>query len=273
MTWPSVDAVAAILEQVAAEEVMPRFRNLQAADVTDKGGGDLVTRADAEAERAITQALTALLPGSLVVGEEAAHADAGIIARIGGEQPVWILDPLDGTNNFAKGNELFAVMAALTMRGESVLAAVHMPTRGATAVAERGSGAFLAGRRLRAAPARPLATLHASVHTGYLPERLKPHMRGAAKAFASNEEMYCAGRVYVALAEGALDAALFWRTKPWDHAMGALILEEAGGHAAFADGAAYRPTHQGRTGLMAASSQETWAVVRDLLFPDGPSAD
>lgn len=273
MSLPEPDRVAAILEQVAAEEVTPRFRNLAAGDVTDKGGGDLVTRADAEAERRLTAALADLLPGSLVVGEEAAHGDPGILVRLSGEAPVWIIDPLDGTNNFAKGNELFAVMVALVVGGETVMGVIHMPTRGDTACAERGSGAFIGARRLATTAPVAAAQMRASVHTGYLPETLKPRLRAVAATFRSNEEMYCAGRVYVALAEGALDGALFWRTKPWDHAMGTLILAEAGGIAAFADGLAYRPLQSGRLGLMASSGPETWQSLRDRLFPDGQPAD
>jgi len=268
MTLADPEKLVAALEAVAAEEITPRFRNLQAGEVSDKGGGDFVTRADEESERKLTRILAGLLPGSVVVGEEAAHADPAVIGRIAGDAPVWIIDPLDGTNNFAQGNELFAVMAALVVKGESVLGAIHMPTRGQTAVAEAGSGAFMSGARLKAAAPRPLAQMRASIHTNYLPEDIKPRFKAAAKAFGSNEEIYCAGRVYVGLAEGALDGALFWRTKPWDHAMGTLILREAGGVDGFADGSAYKPTEQGRYGLIAASGRETWRLTRDQLFPE-----
>jgi len=259
--------LVAALEQVAAEEITPRFRNLKAGDVTDKGGGDFVTRADEESERKLTRILSGVLPGSVVVGEEAAHADPDIILRIAGEAPVWIIDPLDGTNNFAKGSDLFAVMAALVVKGRSVLGAIHMPTRGETAVAEEGGGAFLNGRRLQSAAPRPIAQMRASIHTQYLPETVKPRLKDAATGFGSNEEIYCAGRVYVGLAEGALDSALFWRTKPWDHAMGTLILREAGGADGFADGTPYKPTDRERYGLIAASGPETLRLTRERLFP------
>lgn len=267
MTPVKPQSLGQTLEMIAAEEITPRFRNLLDTEISDKGGGDFVTKADEESERRLTQILKDLLPGSLVVGEEAAHADPTIISRIAGEAPVWIIDPLDGTNNFARGNELFAVMAALVVGGESVIGAIHMPTRGLTALAERGSGAFMESRRLRTAPPRPAAEIRASVHTGYLPEDIKPRIAACAKTYQSNEEMYCAGRVYVALAEGAIDGALFWRTKPWDHAMGTLILREAGGVDGFGNGEPYRPTMTGRYGLIATSGAQTFALLRDGLFP------
>jgi fructose-1,6-bisphosphatase/inositol monophosphatase family enzyme len=264
------DKVVAAIESIAAEEILPRFRNLAKGDITDKGGGDFVTRADEETERRLTDFLKDLLPGSLVVGEEAAHGDPGVLEHLQDEGAVWVIDPLDGTNNFARGSELFASMVALVMKGESVFGAIHMPTRGMTATAEHSSGAFMAGARLKTAAPRPLCEFRASVHTGFIPDTLKTQIKSAAKSFLSNEQIYCAGRVYVALAEGTLDGALFWRTKPWDHAMGTLILREAGGTEGFADGSPYRPTEQGRTGLVAASGQETWKALRDTLFNQGP---
>jgi fructose-1,6-bisphosphatase/inositol monophosphatase family enzyme len=260
--------VVEALETIAAEEITPRFRNLAKSDITDKGGGDFVTRADEEAEKRLTKFLKELLPGSLVVGEEAAHADERVLERLQDEGAVWVIDPLDGTNNFARGNDLFASMVALLVKGESVFGAIHMPTRDLTAVAERGQGAFMGGQRLKTASPRAASEFRASVHTGYLPTEIKEPVKAAAKSFLNNEQTYCAGRVYVGLAEGALDGALFWRTKPWDHAMGTLILREAGGAEGFADGSPYKSTRQGRTGLIAASGPETWKTLRDKLFPN-----
>ncbi len=268
MTSVSPERVGALLEEVAQAVVLPRFRNLESTDITDKGGGDLVTRADEESEALLAKALTALLPGSVVVGEEAVHGDASILKRLSEDAPVWIIDPLDGTNNFARGNELFAVMAALVVRGETELGAIHLPTRGETALAVPGGGAYLSGRRLHAAPPRPLAEMRGSVHTVYLPEPLRAQMSEAATGLRSNEEIYCCGQVYVALADGAIDGALYWRTKPWDHAMGALILKEAGGVTAFPEGAPYRPTDLDRYGLVAASGPQTWRRLRDALYPE-----
>lgn len=268
MSLADPERVGTLLAEVAEAVILPRFRNLQDSDISDKGGGDLVTKADHEAEDRLTHALAALVPGSVVVGEEAVAADARIVERISGDAPVWIIDPLDGTNNFAKGSDLFAVMAALTVKGQTVLGAIHLPVQGVTALAEQGSGAFLNGRRAQTARARNAGRLRGSVHTKYLPEPLRTRARAAVASFASNEEVYCCGQVYVGLAEGRVDAALYWRTNPWDHAMGELILAEAGGRIAYPDRSPYEPAVQGRKGLIAASGPETWQLLRDALFPE-----
>jgi fructose-1,6-bisphosphatase/inositol monophosphatase family enzyme len=273
MRAPTPETVARLIVEIAAEEVVPRFRNLAKGEVLEKGRGDIVTRADHETERRLTRALKELVPGSDVVGEEAAHDDPSIVDKIAQGGVVWVVDPLDGTSNFARGSERFAVMVGLVVEGEAVAGWIHIPTRGVTAIAERGQGAYIAARKLAVARERPLSAMRASVHTGFLPKEIKSQVNDAIRRLGSNEQIYCAGQVYVGLAEGELDGALFWRLKPWDHVMGMLILEEAGGFGALYDGTVYRPTLKDRYCLLAASSRTTWQALRDLLLPpDSPLA-
>jgi fructose-1,6-bisphosphatase/inositol monophosphatase family enzyme len=124
-----LDEVGDLIREVAATVVLPRFRRLDDDDVQVKAPGDLVTVADQEAEVALTAGLTALLPGSLVLGEEAVAADPDVLRRVDDQGAVWIVDPVDGTNNFAAGKTPFAVMVALVRGGEPaaswILAAAH----------------------------------------------------------------------------------------------------------------------------------------------------
>ena len=102
------------MREVAAEAILPRFKKLAESDIRPKGGrGDFATTADLEAERLLVLQLTALWPGSLVVGEEASAAAPALVEAIAGSGPVWIVDPLDGTHNFAQGIPHFAVIVAL----------------------------------------------------------------------------------------------------------------------------------------------------------------
>ena len=112
-------AVAAILRDVGRAEIMPLFRKLQAVDVRSKTGPlDLVTVADERAETAIAAALTQRFPGCAVVGEEAASADPALLHRLGDADLTFVVDPIDGTSNFAAGLPLFGVMVAALRRGE-----------------------------------------------------------------------------------------------------------------------------------------------------------
>src|SRR3954466_2597087 len=110
---PLVDAVAAVMGEVARTIILPRYKQLAEGEVRAKTHpADFVTIADEESERALTESLTALVPGSIVVGEEAVAADPTVLERLLHHDPLWIVDPIDGTANFVNGNPAFAVMVA-----------------------------------------------------------------------------------------------------------------------------------------------------------------
>ncbi|HIJ39414.1 MAG TPA: inositol monophosphatase, partial [Rhodospirillaceae bacterium] len=113
------NAVAKIINEVAEQAILPFFNRLSPDDVREKRPGDLVTIADTTAERLLTERLTVLLPGSVVVGEESVAGDARTLELLSGTRPVWIIDPVDGTGNFAKGSPVFAVIVALVMKGQT----------------------------------------------------------------------------------------------------------------------------------------------------------
>lgn len=263
-----VDRVAAILQEVAAEVVAPRFANLADADVDEKAPNELVTTADTEAEALLSRRLGELLPGVPVVGEEASAAEGEPPYDLIGEAPrVWLVDPLDGTSNFVAGSSDWGVMAALVAQGQTVLSWIWRPVDGRLYVAERGSGAWAGGRRLerREAPAEA-AELRGGVLRRFLDASVRTTVDRNARRFAGVTTGRMAAAVeYPLIAEGHQDFAVFGRTLPWDHAPGALLVEEAGGVAWRHDGTPYRPD-QTTSGLLVAAGEAAWATVRaDLL--------
>ena len=227
---PPFETVDAIIREVAADEIMPRFRELAAHEITEKNPGDLVTAADIEAEARLTEALGALVPGSVVVGEEAAEDDPGILRALGGEAPVWIVDPLDGTRNFAEGRACFAVIVAYCRGCETLAGWIHDPVAGVTAWTAAGEGAWMAEKRLSAAPSASIAKMRGSLGRKF---RKRLEDRGESRPGsvpASMTRIGCVGREYMDLAQGHLHFAQYaQRLKPWDHAAGVLLHREAGG--------------------------------------------
>ena len=235
MTLVDSNRVAAVIRAVAEEAVLPRFRNLAAGDIKEKTGpADLVTIADTESERLLTAALTQLLPGSTVVGEEAVAADDSVLDRLAGEAPVWILDPVDGTAMFAKGDQGFSMIIALVVAGRTVAGSIHDPVPNRTAYAAVGEGAWLDGKPMRVAADRPIAEMTGGVWWRQPPSRSAPKVR-------KTRNPYSAGLGYMELASGELDFAVFRRLNPWDHAAGVLMHLEAGGTAKLVDGTALPP--------------------------------
>ena len=139
------------MRETSAEVIEPRFAALSPADVRSKAAGELVTIADIEAEELLTRILTGLLPGALVVGEEACATDPRLLDGLGAAQ-AWLVDPLDGTANFVEGSDDWAVMVALCEEGRTVASWIWQPTSETMYTAEAGCGAARNGVSLGVTP-------------------------------------------------------------------------------------------------------------------------
>ncbi|GAA4596986.1 fructose-1,6-bisphosphatase/inositol monophosphatase family enzyme [Actinoplanes octamycinicus] len=265
-----LDRVSDLIREVAQTVVLPRFQRLAADEVHQKSPGDMVTIADQESERALTRGLTALLPGSVVVGEEAVAADPSVRDRIGAGGAVWIVDPVDGTNNFAAGLTPFCVMVALVRDGVTTASWILDVVEDRLTLAEAGSGAFRDGVRLKTRADAPVAgDLHGVISRKYFPDDFRDQVDAHADQLGGyTNGRHCAGYEYPAIATDRQQFAMFWRILPWDHAPGTLIVRESGGVARHLDGAEYLPTNQ-RRGLLVAANEEIWQTVHGTLFPDG----
>jgi fructose-1,6-bisphosphatase/inositol monophosphatase family enzyme len=257
-------AVEALLRDVATEIVMPRFRALNADQISEKSPGDLVTIADQESEIQLAEGLADILPEAQIVGEEATAADPNLLNRLD-DGLIWLIDPIDGTSNFAEGISPFALMIALLDNGVREGGWIYDPVANRLCHALRGQGAFVDHKPIQASEtgaAHPVAALATRFMT---PEkRSDVEMRAAGKLTIAPIPR-CAGDQYPQLVLGQADIALFERALPWDHAAGALFLEEAGGIICRTDGRAY-VTGDGGTGLLGASSQRLWDDAARILF-------
>ncbi|HEX6686176.1 MAG TPA: inositol monophosphatase family protein [Candidatus Limnocylindrales bacterium] len=262
-----IDQVVTVLREVAEELVLPRFRNLAEGDISEKAPGDLVTIVDRESEAALGKRLAGLLHGSLVVGEEAVSEDHRVLERIGDPGPVWVIDPIDGTGNFAAGREPFALMVALLRGGRPVLSVIYEPVPGTVATAEAGAGAYLDGERMTLDHS-PLEVgdLVASVHTRYLPETLREEVGARLPRLgAVLPSRHCAGHDYPELVRGGHHFVLYWKSLPWDHAPGALLVREAGGVVRHFDGSQYDPALP-HPGLLVCRDDEVYALAKSALL-------
>lgn len=248
--------MAALLRRVATEAILPRYRKLAAGDIVEKAPDDLVTIADREAEAMLTEGLQAIIPGLPIVGEEAAHADPRVLERLSGD--CWVVDPLDGTHNFAHGKRPFGILVAMASAGEAHTGWIYDVLSGRLCIAHRGKGAFIDGERVVARTSGESPPI-AAVSTMFMDQaerarvvaEVTPHYRIV-------EIPRCAAEQYPRLALGTNDVSIFNRTLAWDHAAGALWLNETGGKAARPDGSAYRVDEGDRTGLLGAASPALW---------------
>ncbi|WRZ89662.1 inositol monophosphatase [Streptomyces sp. NBC_01007] len=255
------------IRKAAAAEIMPRFRQLAAHEIDQKSGPyDLVTDADRLAEKYLTEALTALLPGSVVVGEEAVHADPASYEAIRGTAPVWIVDPVDGTRQFVHGDSGFCTLVALVLDGVVHASWTYAPARDEFAVAVRGRGAVLDGVPLRSGSPEPGRDLDiATSHPDYTTDEQKRALLGLRVEGVVPRPCGSAGLEYLAIARGELDAVAFSWEAAWDHAAGLLLVEEAGGAHLTLRGEPFRVTGGNPLPFTAARDEATARRVKALL--------
>ncbi|WP_298194142.1 inositol monophosphatase family protein [Novosphingobium sp.] len=245
--------IAALLRRVAAEAILPRYQTLAAHEVIAKAVNDMVTIADTEAEVLLAEGLAGILPEAAIVGEEAVHADPTLSARLDSGL-CWIIDPVDGTNNFAAGKPPFGIILALSDGGETQSGWIYDPLQDRLCIAHKGKGAFVNGERVMARPTGETPPI-AAISTVFLDPAARAAVQQRIAPFYTLVDIpRCAAEQYPRLALGVNDISVFERTLPWDHAAGVLFVNEAGGMAARPDGSAYRTDQHGQKGLFAASS-------------------
>jgi myo-inositol-1(or 4)-monophosphatase len=203
-----------------------------------KGEFDLVTEADRASEKLVVERLRSYFPSHTIVAEEGGGHESSSEYR-------WFVDPLDGTTNFAHSFPMFNVTLGLERAGELVAGVIYDPIRQEMFTAERGGGAYLNNRRIRASHVRQLGDSLAS--TGF-PSRKRHHnvnIHFYYQLAMASHGVRRTGSAAIDLAYvacGRLD--FFWEfgLKPWDMAAGSLLVQEAGGRVSDMRGAPHSVT-------------------------------
>ncbi|MCA1748331.1 MAG: inositol monophosphatase [Parasphingopyxis sp.] len=253
-----------LMRAVARDVVLPRYQKLADNEISEKAPGDIVTIVDRESERRLADGLAKILPEARIVGEEGCAEDPALLDTLG-EGMVWLIDPLDGTANFSEGKMPFALMVALIAEGETRMGWILDPMTPRLCFAAAGRGAYVNGDRVssRAGIKSPPV---AAIGLYFMDDGQR---RDIAERAEGTLEIVtiprCAGEQYPRLALGQNDISLFARTLPYDHAAGALFLEEAGGRTAWADGTPYQVTDRSPN-LLSAATPGLWDRAAEILF-------
>ena len=254
---PPSDKIETLIREVTAVEIMPRWQSLSTDEKWEKRPGSVVTAADVAAEEFLARELPPLLPGSVVVGEEMVEDDASALDLLDGDDPVWVLDPVDGTSNFAKGSADFGVMVALVQKRRTIAGWIYRPVDDDMYICEAGAGAFRNGERLSIAPSpRDLADMEGSLG-GYLRRKTDLPDR-----FARVTSTRCIAVDYCALVNGDVHFAHYRGVRAWDHAPGWLLHAEAGGYNQCLDDTEYLAGKPGEGGILLATDREAWEALR-----------
>jgi len=233
---------------IVATRIAAAQSALRPTDVRRKGVGDFVTTIDLRSERELRRALHGVLPEAGFLGEESTPADLG-------REWVWVVDPIDGTSNFARGLPHFAVSVALLQDGDPVLGVLHCAPENAFYVAVRGGGVRRNGRSVR----MPRGRLDDGAMIGCQWLRGQQQMDFVARLQSGGGRIRTLGSSVTQLADvvmGRLDANVQEQGRIWDFAAAGLCVEEAGGRFTDWTGARVFPMRDltiGHTATIAAS--------------------
>ena len=241
---------------------MPYFRALRPEHIHSKDTPgdpeDVVTIADKAAEQSLVEQLRSVVPGAAFVGEEAVCEHPDLVNALLLPAPVWLIDPIDGTKNFACGNADFGIMLALVENGQTHASWMAVPAAapaGYLVMAERGGGT-----RINAVAVKTLAQRadppRGTVHTRMMPvgagRDVEKRLLGKYEAHPSTGS---AATEYSAILRGDKDFVIYYRLLPWDHAPGTLAITEAGGVAIHLSGEAYTPLSPNQVTILAATAE------------------
>ncbi len=253
--------VADYIKAASNAFILPKFGNLQSADIGVKTGpNDLVTVADRDVEAWLAPRLQDLQAGHCI-GEEAV-AETPELRQHAGDGYAWSIDPIDGTNNFVNGVTDFCSMVALMWDGVPLQCWIWLPVKQRLYYAAAGSGAYryqdtsATALQISQPTVQPLA-MRGSGNTKGLEEPHKSKVLNRMRTIVGRHYIGSAGVLATRIAEGEEDFLMHGQATPWDHAPVDLLCREAGGHAAMVTNA--RPFNAVDNGpIMAASSLFGW---------------
>lgn len=245
--WRQVLGQAIKAVSLGREVLLNYFGNLE--HIEEKFQAGLVSEADKESERVISEHLRKNFPDIEFLGEETFAATHGTGTKVdwqqAGKQGRWILDPLDGTTNYIHRFPIFCISLGLEFDGQMQLAVIDVPMLQETYTAIRGHGAFVNGRPLRVSKSTDLkssllATGFVAEHENIISEQLKifddmvRKCRGVRRPGAAAYDL-------ALVARGVFDGYWERNIQPWDAAAGILLVEEAGGVVQTYRGDVYTP--------------------------------
>jgi len=265
------DTIADIIRDVSATTIEPRFQALQKDEIHTKSGpNDFVTIADIEAEEKLTAILKDILPGSYVVGEEAVSRGETSLDDLETETgPIWIIDPVDGTGNFARGEPVYGCIVALIKDNQTVMGWIYDIPNNRMGIGELGSGAFINDTQKHYTPYDgALKDQRGFISSKFLPPKMREELTPVLKSeFGNIEPKMCCAHEYLDILDGKAHFSLYSRIRAWDHLAGAMMLQEAGGDVRKWNGSIHKPSDQ-RGGIICAPNDEIRSQMFEMLLKD-----
>jgi len=236
------DDIKDTLYKISKEIILPKYKNLKDEDIKLKNNKDLVTSVDVAVEEKLNNVLSSFLPNSLFVGEELYFKDPSILDFYNINKFCWTVDPIDGTTNFVKGKDKFAIMIALTFKEKILQSWIYKPLTGDFYYSKLGEGAFINGKKMNNVSKANLPKTIGSISSKNWPDKYMKNIKNIRSKFKDVNSYGCIGLEYADIAVGCRDFAILSRLFPWDHIPGILLIRESGGSVIHFDKSQYNHT-------------------------------
>jgi len=261
MNKDGIERIAKVIAEISQSESLAKYKQLKPEDITKKSLEEYVTSVDLNIQKRLIKYLKSVDSESIFLSEEIAF-DKNKFQQLlnkSFDKPLWVIDPLDGTQNFIKGIPNFTTAVALVVNGAVIAAWIHSPIKKETICAKKDDGAWIVESRKR-------LTISPSKNTDN-PKKvdLNSAIENCFRDDFKITKLHSRSASYIELAKNVLHAAIFTKElQPWDHLPGTFIHREAGGYNAMLSGNPYSMTKNERI-LIMAPNKKTWKKLRDKL--------
>ena len=218
-----------ILYTISKNIILPSFGTLKKNQISYKDGKNIVTDIDILVENELSNLLPKLIKNSKFIGEETYSKNPKILNYYLTEEYCWTVDPIDGTSNFAKSKERFAVMIALTKKTEIIKSYIYKPLTQDYMYAD-STGTYLNNKKINLNKNIKIENAIGSISTKYWEETKKNKIISIKNKFQNVNSYGSIGCEYFDIALGFRDFAILSRLYPWDNLPGVFIVRQAGGH-------------------------------------------
>ncbi len=224
------EKIQSILYSISKEKLLPNFKNLKSDQIQYKNNKDIVTSLDIEIENSLKEILPKFIKNSNFIGEEIYTYKPQILNFYNQEQYCWTVDPIDGTLNFVRGKENFAIMVALTFGTKIIQSWIYKPITEEFMYSIYNEGTYLDNKRIKLNKLSVISNSIGSISTKYWSKNFENKIKILKNYFKTVNSYGSIGCEYFDIALGKRDFALLSKLSPWDHLPGILIVREAGGH-------------------------------------------
>ncbi len=223
------EKIKSILYEISKTKLLPHFKNLKSDQIKYKNNSEIVTSIDIEIENSLKKILTQLIKNSNFIGEEIYTQKPEILDFYNKEQYCWTVDPIDGTSNYVKGKEYFAIMIALTFKSKIIQSWIYKPITEEFMYSIYGKGTFLNNKKILNINYISISNAIGAISPKYWDKKLEDKIKILKNYFLEINSYGSIGCEYFDIALGKRNFVILSKLSPWDHLPGVLIVREAGG--------------------------------------------